>query len=148
MSVGEKLSLLNPLSGTDTREHLDRLVSEGKAVRDSLGRVVSDFDRRVREDVAPVLRRQPPLRIIGVAGLTFFAVGGIVGLVLRRSRRPVGRLEKVRRLRRALERMMEDPDQAVRPAPGLGREVLGAVGTVMAATVAKRAIDRALWPRA
>lgn len=148
MSVSEKLSLLNPLSGTNSREHLERLASEGEAVRDSLGRVVSDIDRRVREGVGPMLGRQDPLTIIGVAGLAFFVVGGIVGLALRRNRRPPGPLEKVRRLRRALERLMEDPDHAVRPAPGLGREVLGAVGTVMAATVAKRAIDRALWPRA
>lgn len=43
--------------------------------------------------------------------------------------------------------MIEDPDRVARPAPGIGREVLGAAGTVVVATLTKKLIDRALSAR-
>jgi hypothetical protein len=43
--------------------------------------------------------------------------------------------------------MVEDPDRVAQPTRGIGREVLGAAGTVIAATVAKKLIDRAFSSR-
>lgn len=142
--MSEKFSVLPTMAETNSRESVEQLAAEVQAVRESLGRLMSEFDRRVRQTLNPLGLRHP-LAVFGLAGLTFLLfIGGAVGIAVRRTRRPAGPIKKAQRLGRAVARMVEYPDRVAQPAPNIGREVLGAVGTVVAATVAKKVMNRAL----
>ncbi len=138
--MNERISLLSTSNAQETLEHLAGKVKE---VRENLGRMASQVDRRAQDALKPILRSHHPLTVVGLGGLTFFLVGGAVRLVLRRRHKETGLLEKGRRLRQAVVRIVEDPDRVAQPAQSLGRDVFGVACTVAAATLAKKLIDRA-----
>ncbi len=138
--MSERLSLL---STSNAQETVEQLAGKVKEVRDNLGRMTSELDRRVQVALKPILRSHHPLTIVGLGGLTIFLVGSAFRLVLRRRHKETGLLEKGRRLRQALVRIVEDPDRVAQPAQSLGRDVLGVTCSVAAATLAKKLIDRA-----
>jgi hypothetical protein len=142
--MSPKLSLLSPLIGGNGRsDAVEQLAGEVKAVRENLTWLVSELDRRVWETLDPVLRHRQALTVAGLAGLALI-VGGAVALLVPRHRPEPSPMEKARRLRQAVARIIEDPDSLAPPAPRVGRDILGAAGTVVAAAVAKKMLDRAL----
>jgi hypothetical protein len=138
--MSERLSLLSP---SDARESVEQLAGKVKEVRENLGRMTSELDRRVHDALQPIVRSRVPLTVVGLGGLTLLLIGNVVGLVRRKKRKEANLLEKGRRLGRAVVRVVENPDRMAQPPQGLGREVLGVACTVAAATLAKKLIDRA-----
>jgi hypothetical protein len=131
------------LSTSDAQDTVEKLAGKLKDVRETLGRITSELTRRTQDALKPIWRSLPPLPVVGLGGLTFLLVGSAVGLELRRRRKEISLLEKSRRLRQALLRIVEDPDRVAQPAQSLGRDVFGVVFGVAAATLAKKLIDRA-----
>lgn len=124
-------------------------VIEGRIglLRHELGELVSELDRRRHEatDVRLQMKRHPV--ITGVALATAAAaIGGLIALVVLRARRRERPIEKVRRARRAAQRLMEDPDSMARE-PSMTEKILTAAGTAAASLLVKRAFERAVPAR-
>ena len=148
MNLRERFASLTPLETNDVGEKMEALAGTLTSARERLGHLVSDLDRGVRQTLKPLepmLDRKRPLAM-GIGGLTLLMVGGaLIGNAarLRRRRRNAVRfVEKARRLGWAVTRMLDKSHRGAPREPGIGREVLGAVGTVVAVTVTKRLIDR------
>ena len=116
-------------------------------LRRDLGDLVAELDRRRHEafDLRLQARRHPVA--LGIAGVTLAAVVGLgVALALRRSRERQRPLNRARRARRALERLVDDPDHLAREST-VGEKILAAAGTAAASLLVKRAMDRVVPAR-
>jgi hypothetical protein len=123
-----------------------RVSGEISTIRNELGALVSELDRRRHEafDLGLQVRRHPVAVAVAAATLAL-AVGGLIALAVsarRERRRPSAR---VRETRRALARNMERPHQVGRD-PSIPRKVVAAIATAAAANLAKRLIQRQVAP--
>ncbi len=119
-----------------------RVSGEIDSIRGELGALVAELDRRRHEalDLGLQVRKHPVA--VAVAAVTLaLAVGGLVALVVtsrRRLRRPAVR---ARETRRALARLLQRPDR-VAAEPSISRKVAAAAATAIAATLARRLVER------
>lgn len=121
------------------------IAGEISSLRDEIGDLVSELDRRRREafDFRLQLRRHPlaiSLVGVGVAAL----LGGAVGLLIYNSRRKQRRTYKAHQLRVALGRIIKHPERVGRGQPPPTEKILAAVGTAVASLLVKRAFERAV----
>ncbi len=127
-----------------------RLAGEISTLREEIGDLVGELDRRRREafDVRLQLRRHPVAA--SVAGVTVAAVlGGTVALLIYNARRKQRASYKARQLRVALDRMMRYPERIARGEPPPSEKIIAAIGTAAATLLVKRALERAVpSPRA
>ncbi len=152
MNMSERFASLRPIAASDARDKMEVLTGTLTSAKENLVHVLSDLDRNVRntlKPLEPMLHRRRPLALMGVSGLTLLLAGGALmgnaARLARQRRRGAARIaEKARRLGMAVTRVLEDPDRVAPRGSGFSREVLGAVGAVVAATIAKRLIDRAI----
>jgi len=126
------------------------LEGEISALRDEIGDLVGELDRRRRNlfDVRAQLRAHPVA--VSIAGLTVAALlGGAVALLVHNARRKQRRSYKARQLRVALGRVMQHPERVGRGEPPPSEKILAAIGTTAAALLVRRALERAVpSPRA
>ena len=137
-------------------EGADRLSTNGKAevpeviegriglIRGELGELVAELDRRRHEatDVKLQINRHPVLA--GVAAVSVAAaLGGLVAYAIWNARRRDRTVDKARRARRAVQRLMEDPDHMAREST-VTEKILAAAGTAAASLLIKRAFDRVM----
>jgi hypothetical protein len=140
-------------------EGADRVSANGKAevpeviegriglLRHELGDLVAELDRRRHEatDIRLQIKRHP--LIAGAAAVTVAAaVGGIIGFAIWNARRRERPVERARRARRAVQRLMDDPDHMARE-PSVTEKILAAAGTAAASILIKRAFDRGMPAR-
>jgi hypothetical protein len=127
------------------QEEVKHLEEEVEAIRDNLGRLVSELDHRRHDafDLRLQLRRHARPLAIGLAGvLVLAAVGGIFAYRARQRRRSVSaRLASARRL---FARAIDDPRQRERPR--VSRKILAAGGAA-SASVLGRYLTRRLLAR-
>ena len=71
-------------------------------------------------------------------------VGGTVAVLVDGARRPRRPLEKARRLRRAVERMVDHPERVARRDPPAAERILAMIGTTAATLILKRVLARAM----
>jgi hypothetical protein len=113
-------------------------------IREQLDVSLAELDRRRHEltDVKLQVRRHPALVV--VAGVVVLGlVGGVAYSIYaaRQRNRPVS---KARRLRRAVARMVDQPEQVARGTdPTVPEKILGAVGATVATMVARKLIEEA-----
>jgi hypothetical protein len=122
-----------------------RIEEELSTIRDEIGDLVGELDRRRREmlDVRLQLRRHPVA--IPVAGVAVAAIlGGAVALLLRSGQRKQRRRHQARQLRSALGRVLDHPERVTRGEPPLSEKILVAIGTTAATLLVKRALERAV----
>jgi hypothetical protein len=122
-----------------------RIASEIHTLRNEIGDLVGELDRRRREalDLRAQLRRHP--LAASLVGLGLAAVlGGAVALLVYGSRRKQRRTYKARQLRVALNQMMKYPERVARGAPPPSEKILVALGTAVASLLVKRAFARAM----
>jgi hypothetical protein len=100
---------------------------EVEEIRDNITGIVSELDRRGHElvDWRAHLRRHALLLAMVGAGCLLGLGVAIVGRRARQKRRNRP-LEKARRLRAALSRMVAHPELVALPRPGLGHKALSA----------------------
>jgi hypothetical protein len=124
-------------------------VIEGRIglIRHELGELVAELDRRRHEatDIRLQMKRHP--MIAGAAAVTVAAaIGGVIAFAIWNARRRERPAEKARRARRAMQRLMDDPDHMARE-PSVTEKILAAAGTAAASLLVKRAFDRAMPAR-
>jgi hypothetical protein len=124
-------------------DHAKALQRDIEKIRGNLGGMVSELDRR-RHDLFDVRkqvgRHAVPLALTGLA-LLGAAAGGIVLAVHRRRRRKAFGARLVR-LRRALGRMIDEPERVAR-ASGPGRKIASAGAAAVVSVMARRLAERA-----
>jgi hypothetical protein len=122
---------------------------EGKivALRGELGDLVSELDRRRHEalDVKLQFERHRTLFILAGCALVGLVGAGIAASIhhRRQRERPV---ERARRARVALERLIDDPEHMAREST-IGEKVLAAAGAAAASLLVKRALDQVIPAR-
>jgi hypothetical protein len=123
-------------------EDLERRVRDH---RESLDAILSELDRRRHEltDWRLQLRRHRKGALVLAGAL----IGGVAAYVVWRKRRAAGPAHKARRLWRALQRMVANPDAVAKRSPSLDQELLAAAGSPIAAMLAKRLVRHLLLPR-
>ena len=120
-----------------------RIEHEISTLRDEIGDLVGELDRRRREafDLRLQLRRHPVA--VSVAGVAVAAVlGGTIAFLVydgRRKRRPRYRAHQ---LRVAVDRMVKHPERVARGEPPPSEKILAAIGTAAATLLVKRALER------
>ncbi len=122
-----------------------RIASEIYTLRNEIGDLVSELDRRRREalDVRAQLRRHPVAASLAGLGVVV-VLGGAVALLVHNQRRKQRRTYKAHQLRIALNRMMKYPERVARGEPPPSEKILAAIGTAVATLLVKRAFERAM----
>jgi hypothetical protein len=124
-----------------------RIEGRLESLRHELGDLVGELDRRRHEalDVRLQVRRHPlAAAIAGV--LVASAVGALVAWTVRRRRVRERPVEKARRARLAMQRLMDDPEHLAREST-VGEKILAAAGTAAASLLVKRALDQVMPAR-
>lgn len=121
---------------------LERDITE---LRDGLGAMVDELDRRRREamDLRLQLRRHPVAAAVA-GGVVVVAVGGAVALLVRGARRRQRASYKARQLRIAFGRVMQHPERLGRGEPPPSEKILAALGSAAATLLVRRALERAV----
>jgi hypothetical protein len=141
--MGEAADRVSDKADSDPR----RIEGRIEGLRSELGDLVAELDRRRREalDLRLQIRRHPV-----AAAIAAVAVATVVGSLLamavhgrRVRRRP---LEKARRARDAMQRLMDDPAHLAREST-VGEKILAAAGTASATLLVKRVLDQVLPAR-
>jgi hypothetical protein len=123
------------------------------ATRARLGSLLEELDRRRRQaiDVPAQIRKNAKPLLVAAAGVAAL-VGLSIALRIARHRRRDRPIERVRRLGRAVGRMIDDPDRVAAPPPNFAAKVLMAVATTaattLAATAVKRSVENVILPPA
>lgn len=134
-------------NGKDTPEVPEVIEGRIGLLRHELGELVAELDRRRHEatDIRLQVKRHP--MIAGAAAVTVAAaVGGIIAFAIWNARRRERPVEKARRARRAVQRLMDDPENMARE-PSITEKILAAAGTAAASLLVKRAFERAMPAR-
>jgi DNA-binding FrmR family transcriptional regulator len=130
--------------GLSPRESSRQLEGEIAMLRDELGGLVAELDRRRHEltDVKLQAKRHALGATLTGAGLLASAAG-FVWLGAWRARRRRTTIARIGRLREAVSRMVERPER-VAAEPSVPVKILTAAATAAVATAMKKVLERAL----
>jgi len=125
-------------SSTDVR----RVSGEIDTLRQELGRLVAELDRRRHEllDVRLQVRKHPGV-VIAAAGVAALLVGGMVGMAFRKRRQHARPATRARETRRALARLLDHPER-VANEPNVAMRIATAAGVAAGTVVARRLAER------
>jgi hypothetical protein len=117
------------------------------ALRDEIAELVDELDRRRREafDLGLQLRRHPAAAA-AAAVVAAVAVGGLVALGVRRRRRRASRLARAREVRRALARLLREPERVGRPPAAIEKLALAAATAAIGALARRLFLERSRPP--
>jgi hypothetical protein len=120
-----------------------QLEREIDTLRSELGRLVDELDRRRHEafDLRLQIGKHPVAAGMAAAAVAA-AVGGTVAFLVWSRRRRQRPMERIRRARSALVRLLDDPDRIARE-PRVAEKMLAAAGTAAASTLVRRVVARA-----
>ncbi len=137
------------MSGEDAprlsdRELARQLAGEVATVRDELGTLVAELDRRRHEILDLPRQIKQHASEIALAGLAVAAaVSVVIWLVVRRSGRSAAPGPRVGHLREAVARMTEHPER-VTESPSIASQIIGAAATAAAVTVTRTLLGEGL----
>ena len=127
----------------DSLNQPKELVQEVRQIRDNLPGIVRELDHRRHELFDWRLQLRRHLGTIAlIAGITAALVGGSIALSIRRRRIDRKAMTKLRKIRRAAARFVDDPDNVAPKEPRVSRKVIAAALTAMAATAGKKVGER------
>jgi len=134
----------HPAQSASPDEAVRKLGAEIAAVREELGGLVAELDRRRHEMLD--LKLQARRHAVGLtvsAASVLGAAAGVVWIGAWRARRRGRLLSRAVRLRDAVERMIDRPDRvaAEQPVPG---KIITAAATAAVATIINRVLGRAV----
>lgn len=119
------------------------------ALRDEIAELVDELDRRRREAFdLPLQLRRHPAAAAAAAVVAAIAVGGLVALGVRRRRRRASRLARAQEVRRALARLLREPERVGRPPAALEKLALAAATAAIGALARRLLQERSLPPAA
>jgi len=119
---------------TDPAVEAERLEEKVEAIRDNLGGLVGELDRR-RHRLTVAGKRALPY-VAGVAGTAALGITG--ALIWRRRNRP----SRARRMLAALRRISAHPDRVGKSEPSVIRKILAASGAAAASMLIRRLMER------
>jgi hypothetical protein len=127
----------------DSLNQPQELVHEVREIRENLTGIVRELDHRRHElfDWRLQLRRHAGFVTI-LAGATVLLVAGSILMSVRRRRIERRTMTRVKKMRRAVARFVDDPDRVVPREPAVSKKVLAAALTAAAATAGKKASER------
>jgi hypothetical protein len=119
------------------------LVAEVRQIRTNLTGIVQELDHRRHElfDWRLQLRRHWGMLAL-IAGLGAALIGGSLAVKIRRDREARRALNRLRKIRRAAARFVDDPDNVAPREPPIYRKVVAALLTAAAATGGKKLGER------
>jgi hypothetical protein len=137
--MGEGANRLN----SGQRQAADELEGEIGHIRSRLGRSLDELDRRRHEltNIKLQVRKHPVVVI--AAGLFLLSLAGGVVYAIWTARRHPDPFIRARKLRRAVSRMVDEPDRVARSDPSVREKVLAALGGTVATMMAKQLLGRA-----
>jgi len=131
----------------NTSRQPEKLAQEIREIRQDMTDVVVELDRRRHEVLDWRLQLKNHLGVVLVAAVGLLLVtGGTVGASMWLGRRRQRPLERARRFRRALSRVVAHPELLAQPRPNIGNKVLGAAAGAVAGTLAKTFVSRLVPP--
>jgi hypothetical protein len=112
-------------------------------LRTRLDRSLAELDRRRHEltDLKLQMRKHPQV-FIGAGAAVALLLGGI-GFAVWRSRKREELPNRVRRIRMAFGRAIDEPEKVARGEAPAWEKILAAVGTTIAVSVTKKLLERA-----
>jgi hypothetical protein len=112
-------------------------------LRTRLDRSLAELDRRRHEltDLKLQIRKHPQV-FIGAGAAVALLLGGI-GFAVWRSRKREELPNRVRRIRMAFGRAIDEPEKVARGEAPAWEKILAAVGTTIAVSVTKKLLERA-----
>ncbi|MFL5376273.1 MAG: hypothetical protein ACJ787_00060 [Myxococcales bacterium] len=113
-------------------------------IRGRLDQSLAELDRRRHEatDVKLQIRRHPAA--VAVAGGIVLLLLGGVGYAIWAARQRERPVNKAKRLRLALSRMIDEPQKVAKAEPTVPEKILAAAGTAAATILTKKIIERAM----
>jgi hypothetical protein len=113
-------------------------------IRGHLDQSLAELDRRRHEatDVKLQIRRHPAA--VAVAGGIVLLLLGGVGYAIWAARQRERPVNKAKRLRLALSRMIDEPQKVAKAEPTVPEKILAAAGTAAATILTKKIIERAM----
>lgn len=130
------------LGTVDGDKKADQQEHQVEAIREHLGGLLTELDRR-RHAVSParLARHFPFAAVLGVATLAGVAAGAIAWKV-RQSKRDNTLPRRISRLKLAVRRAVNRPEQVAKPEPNLPMKVATAIAVTAAGAITKRLIVR------
>ncbi len=141
--MGERADGVSPADGEAGAS--ERIEQEITTLRDEIGDLVGELDRRRREafDLRLQLRKHPVA--VPLAGLAAAALlGGAVALFVRETRRKRRASYRAEQLQLALGRLAKHPGRVARSEPPAAEKILVAMATAGAVLLTRRVLERAL----
>ena len=131
-------------NGSPSSPDVGRVAGEIDVLRNELGGLVSELDRRRHEalDLRLQVKRHPVL-VATVATVAALVVGGAIALIVLDARRRRSPAHRAREVRDALSRLVDHP-RRVAAEPSMSNKIATAVGAAVATAIAKRLVDRAI----
>jgi hypothetical protein len=118
--------------GATESEALER---EVRALRHELDATLAELDQRRHELTNWRLQLKRHWRAMAVVSVL---AGGVIAVLVHRRRAKEQPLGKIRRFRRAVARVIDNPDALAQPSPGVGKQVLVAAARPAAAGIVGR----------
>ncbi len=130
----------------DGSESVSRVSGEIEALRNDIGSLVNELDRRRHElfDLRLQARRHP-VAVIATGVAAALVVGGLVALAVRSRREAQRPSRRAREMSRAISRLLEHPDR-VAAEQSVRDKILAAAGIAAGTALAKRLVDRLVAP--
>jgi hypothetical protein len=121
--------------------HIEGEIAE---IRGRLDQSLAELDRRRHEatDVKLQIRRHPGAVAVA-GGVVLLLLGGVAYAIwaARKRERPVN---KAKRLKLALSRMIDEPQKVAKAEPTVPEKILAAAGTAAATFLTKKIIEKAM----
>jgi hypothetical protein len=136
--MGEGAHSVNNGHGT---HHIEGEIEE---IRGRLDESLAELDRRRHEatDVKLQIRRHPG--VVAVAGGVALLLLAGVGYAIWAARQREKPVNKAKRLKLAVSRMIDQPQKVAKPEPTVAEKILAAAGTAAATMITKKLIERAM----
>ena len=119
------------------------LEGEISEIRGRLDHSLAELDRRRHEatDIKLQIRRHPGA-VAAAGGVVLLLLGGVAYAIWAAHRREQP-MNKAKRLRLAVSRMIDEPQKVAKAEPTVPEKILGAVGVTVATILAKKLMERA-----
>jgi hypothetical protein len=142
--MGEGTAGVNGQRSMSNGDGMHEIEGEISDIRGRLDQSLAELDRRRHEatDVKLQIQRHPAV-VAAAGGVVLLLLGGVAYAIWAAHRRdqPVN---KARRLRLAVSRMIDQPQKVAKPEPTVPEKILAAAGTAAATILTKKLIERAM----
>ena len=142
--MGEGAAGVNDQGSMTNGNGMHEIEGEISDIRGRLDQSLAELDRRRHEatDVKLQIRRHPAA-VAAAGGVVLLLLGGVAYAIWAAHRRQQP-INKAKRLRLAVSRMIDEPQKVAKGDPTVAEKILAAAGTAAATMLTKKLIERAI----